>query len=267
MKRLIFCAIALLAGCGGGGDGAEEELPPPPDLAIFFVSGHTGIFDGEPSESYLHESAGPDILVALSDAGYTFEYGNYVDDAYNVGGFGGFQAMLADMTYVRDELVPRGTRVLVIAHSHGGVWAHGAISLFPEMTITCAVDLDTSSYGWAATGHDSQNSFLGGDPRNRYTSDVLVSYPQYPNAPSDSSGFYDLEDMVFLNTRFALEVRSGEFAPGGDELYDEKWNIRIDDTTDGLYGYYSDTSHSEVHQAGSATMTVVKAWLLERLGE
>lgn len=269
MRWLCILAAVLLASCGGGSgdDAPAQEQVVVPDVVVFFVSGHTEEFDGEPSFSYLHTTAGPNIVADLISAGYTVEEGYYVDDAFPVMGFGGFQNLVADMGFVRDEYVPHGTRVVVIAHSHGGVWAHAAIRQVSDLTVTAAVDLDTSSYGWGITGHDGQNSFIGGDPRNRFIINRVVSYPQYPGLPSENSASYDLEDVVFQNVRFAFEVRSGELAPAGDEWYDEKWSIREDGEVDNLFGYYSNTSHTEVHQPGSSTIPVVKSWLRARLNE
>lgn len=237
-----------------------------PQLAIFFVSGHTDIGDGQPSYSYLNTTAGPNIVTDLREAGYTTEQGYFVDDANDVMGAGGFQSLVATMRAVRDQYVPHGTRVLVIAHSHGGVWAHAAIRQVSDLTITAAVDLDTSSYGWGATGHDTQNSFIGGDPRNRFVINNVTTCPAY-SVPSEQTSNYDIEDVVFQNVRFAFEVRSGEMAPAGDEWYDEKWSIREDGNTDNLFCYFSNTSHTEVHQPSGATVPVVKNWLRARLAE
>lgn len=267
MKRYCLGIALVISACGGGGSESDEpERPQVPDLALFFVSGHTDEFDGEPSFSYLHQTAGPDITGDLIAAGYTVEARYYVDDALPVRGFGGFQNLVADMRSVRDRYVPNGTRAVVIAHSHGGVWAHAAMRQVSDLTITAAVDMDTSSYGWGVVGHDGQNSFIGGDPRSRFTIDSLTSCPQY-SVPSEDTSDYDMEDVVFQNVRFAFEVRSGELAPGGDEWYDEKWSIREGGATDSLFCYYSATSHTEVHQPGGSTLPVIKSWLRARLAE
>jgi hypothetical protein len=99
-----------------------------------------------------------------------------------------------------------------------------------------------------------------------YDLGIVVTYPQYPDVPSESTGVYDLEDVVFDHVARALEVRSGDNPPLAlDEEYDEAWNLRTSGTTDGLSAYYSATSHSEVHEAGGTTLALVRAWIRESL--
>jgi leucyl aminopeptidase len=55
-----------------------------------------------------------------------------------------------------------------------------------------------------------------------YDLGVVVTYPQYPDVSSESTGVYDLEDVVFDHVARALEVRSGDAPPLAlDEEYDE----------------------------------------------
>jgi hypothetical protein len=304
MKLTIACALALaLAGCGGGsGDAAAPTPtatpapaptplptppatpaptaaptptptpmptpPPEPDVSVilFFVSGHgnDGFPDGLPEPSYLHNTAGPDIVSHLEAAGHVALPYYYVDGAYSFQGFGGYLDLVGDLRFTNDFDVPRGTRVAVVAHSHGAVWAHAAINESFFMTIDCAVTLDGSSIGWDT--HASETQFIGYDPRDAYFIPHRVSYPAYPLA-SENSDFYDVEDVVFPNVRAALEVRSGAFPPPPFlERFDEKWNARPDGAIDGLSGFASYTDHREVHQPGGQTLSVVKSWLLDPNG-
>lgn len=262
LKRICSAAIlTILAACGGGD---TSETSKAPDLVVFFISGHTDL-DGQPSYSYLHITAGPSIVADLINAGYSVEPHYYVDDAFPVGGMPGFQDLVKDMRTARDQNVPKGSRVVVIAHSHGGVWAHAAIRAVSNLTVTAQVDLDTSSFGWAFVHHDLQNSYIGGDPRDEFTVNNLTACPQYANIPSETSFSYDIEDVIFGNVKNALEIRSGEMPPFASENYDEKWNIRDNGTQDGLSCYYSGTSHNEVHQPGGTTIPIVKNWLISKL--
>lgn len=239
----MFCAM-LLVGCGGGADSDKDAG----HVAVFFVSGHDGIFDGIPSNSYLQNTAGPDVEAALKSAGYSVETHYYADYQDVVNGYGGFKQLISDLKFFRKG---EKTKVIVIAHSHGGVWAHAAITQASQLSVDLLVDLDVSSYGWTVVAHDTLA--IGGDPRNKY------------------QGRYDVEDVVPNNVQTALEVRSGDrpvsfigFSIG--EEYDEEWNIRPDGSTSRLEKYLSNTSHTEVHQAGGATMKHVNQWLINRLG-
>jgi len=246
-----LCLVLLVTACGRGSS-KKRSAPKAavPDLAILFVSGHNGPFDGSPSESYLDLDAGPEIIADLQAAGYTVAAQYYVDDGYPVGGFSGYLGLLDDLKAVRDQWVPFGTNVILIAHSHGGVWAHAATEAIYDVPIRCLVDLDTSSYGWGLVGHDLQNGLIGYDPRDAFV--------------TSSGTYYDLEDVVFMNVTEALEVRSGD-SPDGIEEYDESWILRFDGTVTNLWSYFSGTTHNEVHAAGGSTLEVVRDWLRDRL--
>jgi hypothetical protein len=229
---------------------------------LLAVSGHA--FAGDPA--YLRFDAGPEIESDLEAAGYTVATSYYVDGADTAGGFGGYVDLVADMAAVRDTWAQAGSRVVVVAHSHGGAWAHGAIRAVPGLPIRALVDLDCSSYGWGLVGHDVEDDVLGGDPRDAHSVGFVASWPQYPSVPSEPTGTYDLEDVVFANVLDALEVRSGD-SPLGGEWYDEKWNLRASGAVDGLWAYYSGDTHEEVHAAGGVTLRVVRDWLRARLAE
>jgi len=252
-------AVALSAcGGGGGGGGGGGSLGPAPDVFLVVVSGHS--FGADPA--YLRFDAGPEIEDAIEDAGRTVVTSYYVDGPAVDEGFGGYAELVDDLRAVEAEWEPEGTRVVVVAHSHGGVWAHGAIRAVPGLAVAALVDLDVSSYGWTLV-HDPAP--LGGSPVDEYDLGAIVSWPQYPSVPSEETDTYDLEDVVFPSVAEALEVRSGD-SPLGGEWFDEKWNLRTDATADGLWAWFSDDTHAEVHAAGGTTLAMVTGWLLDRLG-
>jgi len=257
----ILLTVLFLAGCGSGSNSDDSAAP---DLMLFFVSGHTGLVNGNTASSYLDATAGPEIIADLRAAGYSVEFEYYIDNAVKVGNYGGYTELVGDMAFARDELQTKGTKSLVIAHSHGSVWAHAAIESVDDLTVTALVDLDASSFGWDEVGHASQNNIIGGDPKGRFTINQTRTCPNFPTAPSDGSTAYDLEDVIFANVRFALEVRGSQRPFIVGELYDDKWNIRDDGNIDGLSCYYSDLpfgAHSEVHRTNGATIAYVKGWL------
>lgn len=274
VATLLLCLVSACGGGGGGdapgaggggGGGGGGNNPPPtyPDLAVLFVSGHYAIQDLDPA--YLRFDAGPEIIGDLQNAGYSLNAEYFVDHPFPVGGYGGFLSLVDEMEALRDNWISHGTRVVVVAHSHGGVWAHEAIRLVPGLPIAALVDLDCSSYGWGTVGHDDYNAYIGGDPRDAFDIGLVVNVPAYPNVSSEQTGVYDSEDVVFSNVAYALEVRSGDSFPLAFEPYDEKWNMRANGTTSGLSYYYSGTTHTEVHTMGGATLAYARNWLRARL--
>lgn len=227
-----------------------------PDLVLLFVSGHQGLFDNLPSESYLHETIGPVLRLDLESLGYTTEIAYFVDHptATNAGGYAD---LVATMQWTRDNWIvgqTRPTEVVLVSHSHGGVWATAAVQAVPGLPIAMHVALDHSSYGWGLVGHDLHDAVIGGDPRDRFDLGVVGGCGAGP--AGDLSTIYDLEDVVFPNVVQALEVRSGD-TPLGGEAYDEKWNARTNGTFTGMSCYYSGTSHSEVHSPLDTTYPIV----------
>ena len=102
------------------------------------------------------------------------------------------------------------------------------------------MDLDATSYGWCWRKTPSI-----GDPRNAY-------------------GAYDLEDVVFPNVRYDLEVRSGDSAAGG-EPYDEMPNVALRGGSPSITTWNVGTTHTEVHRPEGTTMPRVARWVLEHL--
>jgi hypothetical protein len=258
---LATLVSVVLASCGGGGSsgaGGALDLGPAPDVALLLVSGHD-FSGGDPA--YLRHDAGPEIAAALDGAGLDVAVSHFVDDTVASPPFGGYVDLVAMLEAIRDQWADDGTLVVVVAHSHGGVWAHGAIRAVPTLPIDALVDLDCSSFGWDVSGHAGDSVFLGLEPADAYDVGVDVTNPAYPGVPSQPGGVYDLEDVVFDHVAFELEVRSAD-SPTGGERFDEKWNCRVSGTTTGLTGYYSGSSHAEVHQSGGTTLGVVTDWLL-----
>lgn len=249
MKRIIRATFVLLLltlyGCGGGESSTGTQEPK--RVVIFFVSGHDNplfyLPDGIPSKSYLQDDIGAEIVKSLESADYLVEPNYYADHYDVVDGHGGFIQLLSDIKAVRKD---NNTKIVIIAHSHGGVWAHAAAIQANQVEIDLLVDLDTSSALWKSLLHDT--SLIGGDPVSKYF------------------GTYDTEDVVPSNVKYALEVRSGARLAFFLEEYDEQWNTRLDGTKINLEQYFSSSTHDEVHQAGGATSRYVIQWLNNKLG-
>jgi hypothetical protein len=268
---LIF--IALLCRCGGGGGGGGSspdnggDAFPNPDVALLFVSGHEGLFDTEPSRSYLHQDLGPALEADVRAAGFSTATFYFVDH-YEYTDAPGFDGLIDTLLQIRDGWISGRscpTRIVVVAHSHGGVWASAAIRQLQSVPIALQVALDHSSYGWGLVGHDAASGLLGGDPRDFYSIGVNASCPNSTGISNESGNAYDLEDVVQPNVALALEVRSGEPVLLLGEPFDERWNVRLDGSFTGMYCYHSATDHSEVAESGGTTYPVVRDWILAGL--
>jgi hypothetical protein len=237
-----------------------------PDVALVVVGGHSS-FDAAPT--YLEKAAAPYLAAEIAASGLSVETFGFVDDDAGPKGFGALKERLAQ---IRDEWVsgrPTPTRVVIVAHSQGGPWAHAATRDVPDCPVRCFVDLDASSHGWELVPADAA---LGGNPVDRYAIPVSVNPPQYPTIRSEPGDRYDLEDVIFPSVRDALEVVTGAVVVGADgtvQRYDERWNARLDGTTFGLWVHYSGSAHSEPTlppDYGGWSLSVVRDWLVERLG-
>ncbi len=290
LALLLF--VPGLPGCGrGGGDGGMEEtfgLPtgpgdgsgdegggpnPPtatiPDVVLIGIGGHAPV--GQ-AATYLETTFLPWLAGELVQAGYTVETHGFIDAASGAQGFGDLTARLATVrdTYIVGKASP--TRVVMLAHSHGGVWAHAATRDVPDCPIRCFVDLDTNSYGWSLA-HTPDNAVLGGSPDNAYVIGVNVNPPAFPAITSEPGFLYDLEDVIFPSVRDALEVVTADLVPvltgvPGLQRYDTRWNARPDGTTTGITPLYVPVLHGEpvlTPTQGGTTSVTVRDWILARL--
>jgi len=287
MRSPLHLAVLVLlllafAGCGGGG-GDEPALPPPPggggggggggdggggggltanpgpQIALLMVNGHS--FGTVPN--YLATSAGPFLDAALRTAGYSVETTYYVDD------LAGYAALLAKLQAIFDTWIDGRsgpTRIVVVPHSHGGVRSHAAIRAKPLVPIRLLADLDGSSNGWGVV-HPGEDAALGGAPIDAYTILGATGCAAYPLVPNEAGNLFDVEDVVFGNVQEAFEVRTGDVVPNllQFEMYDERWNARLDGSQRGLTCYFSGTPHLEPTLPTGSTLPLVRDWMLARL--
>lgn len=272
MSRFSSALLVLLlaTACGGGGGGTDSAPLPNPQIALLLVSGHEfSLLNEDAPNSYLHEELGPQMASDLESAGYSVQVGYFVDHPTETDA-GGYVDLVSDMNWIRDNWVDgraTPTRVIVVAHSHGGTWATAAIREVSDLPIRMQVALDHSSWGWGTVGHNSHDAVMGGDPRDAYTIASVGACPDDAGLWNDVSTTYDLEDVVFPSVQSALEVRAGQTALGAlsGEPYDEKWNARLDGTFTGLACYYANSTHREVRETTGTTYPVVLEWILTGL--
>jgi hypothetical protein len=267
---LIFMlASVVLIGftaCGGTDVAPTQTLTPNPgpQIALLFANGHSW----NTIPSYMEVETAPFLESALAAAGYTTQSFHFTDDLGG-GTPGGYAELVARLLTIHAEWIAGRadpTRVVVIAHSHGGVRAHSAIRATPGVPVRLLVDLDTSSNGWEIV-HPGEGSAMGGEPKDAYTIDATITCDAHPGVGSQAGNSYDVEDVVFANVEEALEVRTGAVIPNPLELeaYDERWNARLDGSTDGLTCHHSGTSHTEPILPTGVTLPFVRDWILARL--
>lgn len=233
-----------------GTSGQFSYEPNPPDVTLILASGHPLGFASD-AAPYLADpgDAGPLIVDALVRSGHQVEWYAFVDNYYDTLNGYGYLSLVATLENVRDEYVAARafpTKVVVVAHSHGGVRAHQAIEEVPDLPVRLLVDLDASSCDFNV-GH------------------LFEPAPDPVDAWVFGDDYYDAEDVVQANVDLALEVRSNEgcVLPMFED-YDEAYNIRIDGTRTGLFIHDAGTDHTEVHSPGP-TMVVVISWMLQNL--
>lgn len=238
-----------------------------PDVALIFVSGHpakflNGILTFSPDHpvSYLQKTAGPYLAGEIEASGRSVEATYFaenagVDSASNAGGFNELCEKLRDIRAWQVGTHP--THVIVVAHSHGGVWAHAALLHdVKDVSVLGLVDLDTNSVEFVLT-HSSRDLIrLGGVP------------VQTEPVSGIGGQLFDVEDVIppAPTVKYNLEV----FATGLPREFDDTVNVPFS-TVNPPYLRSSD-SHMAigllegVHSPTGQAMPVVRGWILSWLG-
>lgn len=292
MNRLAaLVALVLLTGCpllfpnayptpepGPEGLGTDR-----PHAIVIGVSGHPLSVSSNPNTEYLLNRGTLGAMVEVlsegntrlvyawdhADAFYSMDsQGNFLTpfDSADFVSFG-FLHLLSDLQFIRDEWVDgveQPTRVIVIGHSHGVVWAHIAAMLVPDLPIELMIDIDGTVESWDGFGPTGL-SVDGFDQ-------VIVDYSNAVNAgwpfevwlardaweiPGQTE-LADIEDVVPANVATNLEIRTD-----GLLLYDADPNVRIDGTIEGIEVFLSHEGHDESANPSSDAMT----WVLNYLGD
>lgn len=281
------------AGCAfdcDTGDGlAPGDVLGPDEAVDFFVitvSGHClGAECGGHNDEYLWSEGTVDrVFNVLDDAGYLTMGNPYADSFYDYDYSGrdytppdgyytaderGFLGLLRDLAQIRDYYVHASTvstRIIMMCHSHGCVWAHLALLLMPDVPVDVLISLDGESYGWRGAPED-----LGGDNWTSVirhwesTYDVMWPLGDRVADPADAfdipgvTAFQDAEDVVPNNVALNLEVSGSTFPTAF--IHDGDPNHRLDGSTRGIVSISVDEGHSELDDPYSETMD----WVVEEL--
>ncbi len=259
------------------------DAPPPnprppgtPDYLIISVSGHCHPITCGPDPNV--EYLGRDLTIAelarpLLDAGGTVEMQYFTDNFYEEPAAAppslGFLNLLIALASARDSLVAdwdNPTRIIVVAHSHGTVWAHTALHYYEQrgfpVPVDILVDFDAVSVGWESKGLP----FTGfGDAWSNviteYTTRTGAVWPFDVGNATDSWTLpgvatpQDIEDVVPDSVRNNFEVWSRDPPDFPAEVCDREANHRLDGSawpeSSGLSFFFSGENHNGTVRPGS----------------
>ena len=169
----------------------------------------------------------------------------------------GFLQAIAEMSFWRDYAITgfdNPTRVIVLAHSHGTVWAHATMFLLPDLPVDILIDLDGVSWAW-----ESEELLSGdrwGEIIEAYNdlNDIEWSFEFWHAADNwqvDGLPSQDIEDIAPPSAWLNIEVIANSIYPGP---WDDWTNHRTNGTTDGIWTFHSERSHGGVTQPDSDAM-------------
>lgn len=264
--------------CGVAGN---PRPPDAPDVVIFAVSGHcspTSCVAGYNPEYLVSERATHRPLTDLFAAqGISVQVGAYSDTFYNLADPAtgevvdyGFRQLLADLEAVRDDWIAdfdNPTRVIVLAHSHGTVWAHTALLLLEwwgdPIPVDILIDLDGTSVGWE---DDLVTGFVGDTWAlviRAYDAETGMVWPFDIANPGNGwtvpgvSGDQGTEDIVPDSVIANLEVFNDDFGPIDTLLRDGDPNHRRDGSQRDIFRVSSVQGHTDLTYPGTDAMNWV----------
>ena len=253
--------------CDEVGDccGDKVDVCEVPDVALLSVSGHDIIW---PSVSVDYLSEPGDAVSAvkgkLKQWGLKVRSFGFVDGLYDHDDDGdgvddrlGFLSLVEVMGWIRDHWVigqKHPVRIILIAHSHGAVWAHAATSIVPDLPIRVLITLDGTCLEWENLHANAIIAYVNkhGVP---WDWDVWNACDTWPIP--ELKYLADTEDVVCDSVETNLEVQAGALSG-----LDPQSNHRVGGGKAGIVTAVSpDEGHTGVHRAKSSAMT----WVIEEL--
>ena len=259
--------------------GADWEKP---DVFIIGVSGHSV---SPPNDEYLDDQGTLQrIAQEFERSGFTVDTLGYADQFYNLDDSArefappspgvdsaeyGFLMLLRDLAEIRDRFIigqAEPTSLIIVAHSHGAVWAHMAIYYLLDLPVDVLVTLDGESLGWRGDGlsfiaNDNWRSVISSYSRTR---GVLWPLGLDASDPVDAfdipgvASLQDIEDVVPDNVVWNLET-SGDYSFAA--IRDGDPSHRLDGSFRGIVSMQFDESHDDLDGPYSETMD----WVVEQI--
>ncbi len=286
---ILLCLLPLplllvACGLGGGGGGATGEDGglgiDRPHVLILAASGHELTVSSGPNEAYLvAEGAAGRIHDQLSADGTLVHAWDHADEFFSHDDLGneltpwdnanftsfGFLHLVEDLRWVDENWIQgreTPTRLIVLAHSHGVVWAHIALHLYPDIPVDVLIDLDGDCRAWGSDevqglpsdGWDQVIQQWSALNQVEWAFEIWNACDAWTIDGID--GLFDIEDVVPASVATNLEVRSA-----GQILFDADPNVRLDGGIDGILSLETAEGHEEVANPWSESMT----WVLEQL--
>ncbi len=284
----LLMLLLLLAGCDliGGGD-ADPDLPTgdrpadAPDFVILAASGHEFSVGAVPyRDGYLiRKGAALDVAAALEALGASVAIWDHGDAFWNHDADGvalspfdagepvsfGFLQLIVDLETIRDQWIAaydNPTKIVVLGHSHGVVWAHLAMQLVTDAPVDVLIDLDGDVEAWDFQGPVGVSVDGWSQVLQDYTANYGIDWPFDVSAARDGwtvdgvATLMDAEDVVPASARLNLEVWGA-----GQLLRDQNPNLRFD-------GSDADVVRLETalsHEALAGSNTEATAWIAEQL--
>jgi hypothetical protein len=273
VAALSLAAALTVAGCSSGG-GENPRPQGSPDIVLITVSGHVGVLTSTnctsaDNRSYLGDAgeAAEAVALTFSNLGFSGLIGHYADifesvDADNDGITDdpekrGFLDLVVLLQNINDNWIKgfdNPTRIVIVAHGHGAVWAHMVTSILSEVPIEYLITLDGTCELWECEFATEVADWLAanGDP---YPWDIAGPCGLWP--VQGQTGDYDTSDVVFSNVRYNLEVQSND-----PDVRDEVDNRRLDGTRTDIDTFFSaNEDHDDVRLVGSDALT----WVDQRI--
>ncbi|GEM_PF-1541103 len=265
----------------GDDDSSESEGPnlkpaDAPDWVVISVSGHcippACDVPGTNHEYLQANGTSARFADALEAWGYSTQQWAYADEFYNrdtetnelLPGEGepyvyGFLQLHEDLKFIRDTWVADfedPTKVLVLAHSHGVVWAHTALHVVDDLSVEVAIDFDGKSLGWEGEnilfdfGDDWAGTIAAYNDAYGVTWPFDIGDAEAAWLVPGVDGAQDVEDVIPDSLTYNLELQAmpGILLP----VPDDDDNHRLDGSSEGIIRFESQSEdHTEIHRPDS----------------